>query len=120
MKDIKMFEDLKGETLASVVVNADKDQIRFTLADGRAFLLHHVQDCCESVWVEDINGNLDDLVGEVVVAEESTQDLTAEENTHGESAMWTFYRIATSKGFVVIRWCGASDYYSVSVDFAAV
>lgn len=124
------FSALVGKTLKSVIVSDDKDEIRFITIDGDAFLMYHFQDCCESVTVDDICGDIDDIIGsQIVVADEvsscdSERDATAE--PHGwqpdkyeESYKWTFYKIDTVKGGVTIRWFGASNgYYSESVDFA--
>lgn len=120
--DSVKFSDLVGKTLTKVEGKKGDDQIIFTADDGRKWQLWHQQDCCESVSVEDICGELSDLVGSPIVqAEESTSD----ENPPGmpvskyqDSFTWTFYRIATAKGQVVIRWYGESNgYYSESVDF---
>ena len=109
------FSVLEGLTLARVVENADKDEIYFETTCGRTFRQIHFQDCCECVGIEDIVGDLDDLIGVPIVrAEEREQrDVTAR-----ESGTWTFYEIATIKGSVTIRWYGESNgYYSESVDF---
>jgi hypothetical protein len=72
------------------------------------------------VGVEDITGDLDALVGApLVVAEESTSGENPEGITkeYQESFTWTFYKFATIKGYVDIRWYGESNgYYSESVD----
>lgn len=118
------ISDLLGKTLTAVVVNDQNDQIDFTCDDGSQYRMHHCQDCCESVDIEDINGNLADLLGNpLLVAEESSnRDDTPRTDSDGDfhytpdSFTWTFYRLATVKGFVVIRWFGSSNgYYSESV-----
>lgn len=114
------LKDLIGKTLTKVEQVGD-DEIVFITNEGRRYRLYHSQDCCESVTVEDIGGDLADLVGEpILVAEEATSDKTPEDVTmeYQDSFTWTFYKFATSKGYVDIRWYGESNgYYSESVDF---
>jgi hypothetical protein len=119
------FEDLKGSILSNVE-NIDGEEIVFTLDSGERYKLYHSQYCCESVYVEDIAGDLQDLVGTpILMAEEVThQDETPEGLTVdycGDSYTWTFYKLATKKGYVTIRWFGSSNgYYSESVDWDKV
>lgn len=111
------FNELKGLKLSSVEQIEDK-RVIFNLEDGRKFALHHYQDCCESVNIEDIAGDLSDLVGEVLLAEESSNNDNPKDK-YDESHTWTFYRIQTIEGSVVIRWYGVSNgYYSESVYFS--
>ena len=112
------FEDLIGKTLTKVAKKNLDTEIHFTTTDGAEYKMHHLQDCCESVEIESIVGELDDLVGSpILVAEESSDH----NETDGGDERWTFYKIATVKGWVDIRWYGSSDgYYSTSVDFELV
>lgn len=114
------LKDLIGKTLTKVE-QVGNDEIVFITNEGRRYKLYHQQDCFESVTVEDIVGDLGDLVGEpILVAEEATSDKNPEGVTKGyqESFTWTFYKFATRKGYVDIRWYGESNgYYSESVDF---
>ena len=119
------FEELLGKTLVSVTGQAGEDEIVFTCSDGSVFKQYHDQACCESVSVEDITGDMADLIGSpLLTAEESTNNETPEGFEHDyepESQTWTFYKLATIKGYVDIRWFGRSNgYYSESVSFAQV
>src|ERR1700674_5472991 len=115
------FNTLVGKTLK--FVEQGDDSIKFTTEDGEVYRMYHSQDCCESVAIEDINGDLSDIVGfPVLMAEANTGERPADRpltaNDYVDSETWTFYRIATIRGTVVIRWLGESNgYYSESVDF---
>ena len=116
------LEDLIGKTMVSVV-NVNNEELVFTTTEGRVYKLYHYQDCCEQVFIESIVGDLDDLVGEpMLMAEEATSDKHPEGHTpskYEESFTWTFYKFATRKGYVDVRWLGESNgYYSERVDFS--
>lgn len=119
------IKELIGKTLTKCTGSIGDDQICFETTDGKAYRLYHSQDCCEFVTVEDICGELADLVGSPIVqAEESSSNDDppgVKKDDQDESFTWTFYRISTAKGQVVIRWYGSSNgYYSESVDFDEV
>lgn len=116
------FSDLLGKVLVKIERDGD-DRLTFHTADAK-WVMYHSQDCCETVEIEEIHGDLDDLVGTpILLAEESTSDVDPEgyqRDYPPESATWTFYKLATVKGHVTIRWLGESNgYYSESVEFAA-
>ena len=125
-----MIENLIGLTLvaaergsASNEYNSG-DAFRFVTDTGREFIMYHSQDCCESVYVESVEGDLQDLVGTPILrAEEKTSDdnfgtyVKDPDSWADDSNTWTFYTLATIKGYVDIRWHGSSNgYYSESVD----
>lgn len=114
------FSKLLGKTLKSVEQISD-EKLVFTTTEGEVYKMFHRQDCCEHVTIEDVCGDLQDLVGEpILLAEEVTSDKNPEGITkeYQESFTWTFYKLATRKGYVDIRWYGESNgYYSESVDF---
>lgn len=116
------INELVGKTLTNVIVNNDTDSITFETVCGNRYQMYHQQDCCESVRIEDICGELADLIGSPILqAEESTNEDSPPKDEYVESFTWTFYRITTMKGQVVIRWLGTSNgYYSESVDFEQV
>lgn len=125
-------EMLLGKILKEVAV-ADDEILFYTLC-GKVYSMVHSQDCCESVVVESIVGDVNELLGTpVIVAEEATSINSTPPGTFGpfkkdarddppdESYTWTFYKIDTWKGGVTIRWFGSSNgYYSESVSFTEV
>ena len=88
------------------------DALYFEQEDGVHFVLTHIQDCCEDVEIESIDGDLDDLIGAPLLMAEETVKVG------GGSGTWTFYKFATVKGYVTIRFYGSSNgYYSERVDW---
>lgn len=115
--------DLSGKTLIKCEQSTSdgEDYIIFETDSGDKYKMHHSQSCCEDVHIEDIAGDLRDLVGSpLIIAREDTNNspeyaLDPNSATQDE---WTFYNFATQKGYVTIRWYGSSNgYYSTSVDF---
>lgn len=112
------FEDLFGKTLVSVKGCVGDDEIVFTTEKGEEFKMYHAQDCCEDVRVEDICGDLEDLVGVPILCAYEESNYEGPVPEYAESYTWTFYVLATEKGRVTIRRLGESNgYYSESVDF---
>jgi hypothetical protein len=135
--DAVEFKTLIGKTLTDIKL-IQSEEIIFETSDGGEYKMYHEQDCCESVSIEDICGDLKDLIGSPILqAEESSttepdDELKAKREIQAaeyrkkygfdhwddESETWTFYKLATIKGSVTIRWHGESNgYYSEAVGF---
>ena len=105
--------DMLGKTFSRVV--ADEDTVTFQNDEVR-YVLYHSKDCCESVGVEEIIGDLEDLEGWPLLISREDHDADGPE-LNEESYTWTFYNFATFKGYVTIRFLGTSNgYYSEDVD----
>jgi len=121
------FSVLRGQVIEKIERRRGDRELIFRTTSGETYLMDHDQDCCEHVYIEDICGDLDDLIGEtVMLAEEVSSNVTPDGiNTDGlylsDSFTWTFYKLATIKGSVTIRWLGESNgYYSESVRFRLI
>ena len=119
---MESIKDLEGKILTEIITS--EDNIIFVCDDKSRYQMCHIQKCCELVVVEDICGDLQDLIGVPIL--EARED-TSKENPEGirkedqNSFTWTFYNLRTIKGSVTIRWYGDSNgYYSESVNFERV
>lgn len=117
------IEDLIGKTIVEINGKKGGDELTIILDDGKKYIMNHSPGCCETVEIEDIDGDLSDLINSPILSAEEV--ITVKENPEGvtvpkyqDSWTWTFYKLATIKGAVTIRWYGESNgYYSESVDF---
>ncbi len=99
--------------------DAGDGEIRFHTACGRVFRMYHEQDCCESVAIEEIIGDLRDLLDTPIVVA-SVDEGESKSNENGDD-QWTFYTLRTHKGTVTLRWHGSGNgYYATNVDFVEV
>lgn len=95
----------------------DDYHLMFKLENDEVFLFYHDQECCEHVVIEQIDGDLNDLIGAPLLMAEEIID----EGSDWGTKTWTFYKFATKKGYVTVRWYGESNgYYSQSVDMGMI
>lgn len=110
--------ELIGKTITQINCDYYENEIIFTCDSGEKYKMTHYQDCCESVVIDDVNGDWGDLIGvPILKAEEvdnyepiTEEDIikTKDRNDWG-SCTWTFYKFATING-----------YYSERVDFIKI
>ena len=112
------IEKMVGVTFCSLTGGAKGDgSMRFVASDGSVFLFTHEQDCCESVRIEDVNGDTADLLGSPMLRAEEVSSDDAGAPKDADSFTWTFYKFETNKGSVTVRWLGESNgFYSERVD----
>lgn len=103
------------------------EELAFQMSDGTTYVFHNDQGYREPVVIEDVCGDISDLIGSPIIqAEEisSTDECPVDPFTGAQCEFdsdnfhtWTFYKFATIKGSVTFRWLGQSNgHYSESVD----
>jgi hypothetical protein len=114
------LKSLIGKTFHDFTLT--NETFRLWLNAVKYFELSHNQSCCESVYIESIDGDLKDLIGSPlimaeVVSNEEGDGRPKPDSSFGDEQLWTFYKFATVKGYVTIRFYGESNgYYSMGVD----
>lgn len=111
------FETLKGKILINIECKGD-NEIQFIDSENNIYHMYHEQDCCEEVYIKDICGNLSHLLDSPITMAECIVNKGNIDEDEWGTGTWTFYKLATVKGYVTISWYGESNgYYSETVDF---
>ena len=121
--EANVLAPMVGAVITSIHGAVGDEQLTVLAADGRQFRFWYEHDCCASCNITDIIGDLADLLeSPLLVAEEvSSADAERPAGEYIESYTWTFYRFATARGTVTVRWLGESNgYYSERVSFEVV
>lgn len=119
---VNKLAPMVGATACGIVGGEIGSEIMtFRMTDGRWFRFYHSNDCCESVQINDVIGDIADLIGTpLVIAEQVSSDHEPPPES-SDSYTWTFYRFATVRGTVTVRWLGESNgYYCETPAFASV
>ena len=106
------FEQIQGMTITAVVYKETNESLLIHLNNHVLEMIHH-QECCETVYLADVVGSFEDLIGYPLLEVSET----IVNNEIGESSTASYYNFRTVKASVQLRWVGESNgYYSETVD----
>jgi hypothetical protein len=99
-----------------------EDAVYFVDKKGWVYKLEHSQECCETVELIDVIGDIEDLQDSEILmcgVETSSIEKAPDGQIQDDASQWTFYKFGTKKGYVTLRWWGSSNgYYSVDVNIS--
>lgn len=112
------LDNIIGSTILAVdgcTVGSDKVTIHTSKGILRLYFDNdYYGSCFVDVRVEDITGDLHDLIDGVVSVAEERSDQVGDRGDY--RTKWTFYTIRTTRGDLDLRWLGKDNgYYGVSV-----
>ena len=107
------FEQIQGMAITAVVYKEVNESLLIHLNTHVLEMIHH-QDCCETVYLADVVGSFEDLIGyPLLEVSESIVGIA----TADMSSTASYYNFKTVKASVQLRWVGESNgYYSETVD----
>ena len=109
------IKDLNGKKVIGIYYDEENFQI---LTDDCVYAFYHEYSCCESVWLTQVDGISDKIIGSRIVIAEVVTD---EKDTEDGHTTWSFYKIGTNKGMIDFRWQGESNgCYSETVDLVKI
>ena len=118
------WHDLIGQTITEISAPIGDAFIQIRTTQGGIRALHQT-DCCESIDLMRVDGDVDTLIGGVVtVAEDDTGCVPpdwAGKDYEGESVTWTKLTLGTSTASVHFWVRGASNgFYSETLEFELI
>jgi len=134
----KQVSELVGKTFTEVKRGSYNGEEAIYFVNRDVVYVMVAQEDWSNISIDDINGDLDDLVGSPILLAEEVSNKEFEKNfedrfkkvkgrylkvdeagfSEPESYTWTFYKLATIKGYVDVRWFGTSNgYYAEGVNF---
>ena len=122
MSDVNFF-DLEGQIVEEITGLIEGYDEVFIKTNNGTYRLYHEQDCCEYVRVVKVIGNVNELIGEVIFAEE---DAGANEpdwynESFNDSHTWTKYVLKTENASLEFWYLGESNgYYCESVSIKKI
>lgn len=121
------FEKLLGKTIVAIEKCPHNSFLRFKTSKNKIYEMSALDDYA-GVNIEDICGDLNDLLNTpILLAEVAYSDGNPQhkgnvreiENSK-DVLHWTYYKLATIKGYVDIRWFGDNYYYSNVANFEEI
>lgn len=112
------FSILKDQVITKIEgAEVGGEDIYFTTSDNKCYSSTHQQDCCESVSIYSINGNIEDILNLPIL--EASEDHPDYDYPHKypDSYTWTEQILTTDKGTLVILWLGESNGYYGEVPY---
>ena len=107
------IDQIKGMTITAVVYKESDESLLIHLNTHVLVMIHH-QDCCETVYLADVVGSFEDLIGYPLL---EVSESIVNTNSAYMSSTATYYNFKTVKASVQLRWVGESNgYYSVAVN----
>lgn len=122
------FINLEGKTITKIEgLERGSFDVTFYCSDGSVYHMYPDDDSflygnAIDISIDDICGDVDCLISNKIVKAEVRRSEKRggyiRDNIWADPEVWTFYTLATVKGYVDIRWYGTHNgYYSAEVSF---
>lgn len=118
------FFELKGQIIEEItgLTENNYDEV-FIKTNNGTYKLYHEQDCCEHVRIVKVIGNVNELIGEVIFAEEDSDanDPDWYNEYFDDSHTWTKYVLKTANASLEFWFLGESNgYYGESISIKKI
>jgi len=115
-----LFSILKNQTITDI--SSDYESVTFKTVD-KTYRLEHYQDCCESVRLENVIGDIKNILNvPITLAEEDNPgDPDWYSESYNDSHTWSVFILEAGGKRVEFWFLGESNgYYGESVDFVEI